>query len=159
MKSTLITKFKNKLLRERRTFTKIFVSDEIPSGLEASREGIVHFTTRVGGQLHQMYSLAEMSAVLPSVPPVGSTEPPIEPPPSPQPNPPKDVDEGPIEPRPREDGPPGSQDGFWGNPDDAPHGDDPRRYAPQDDPYDVPTRENVPPEEVTEDNNSYAIQE
>lgn len=138
MKSALITKFKNKLLRERRTFTKIFVSDEIPSGLEASREGIVHFTTRVGGQLHQMYSLAEMSAVLPSVP----TEPPEPDAPvdTPKPNnptePPKDVDpptEGPIEPRPREDGPPGSQDGFWGNPDDIPHGDDPRRFAPQDD--------------------------
>ena len=126
MKSALITKFKNKLLRERRTFTKIFVSDEIPSGLEASREGIVHFTTRVGGQLHQMYSLAEMSAVLPSAPPVSPAEPPVSPPPNPQPD-------APIEPRPREDGPPGSQDGFWGNPDDAPHGDDPRRYAPQDD--------------------------
>ena len=119
MKSALITKFKNKLLRERRTFTKIFVSDEIPSGLEASREGIVHFTTRVGGQLHQMYSLAEMSAVLPS-------ESPAEPPPNPQPD-------DPIEPRPREDGPPGNDDGFQGNPDDIPHGDDPRRFAPQDD--------------------------
>ena len=148
MKSALITKFKNKLLRERRTFTKIFVSDEIPSGLEASREGIVHFTTRVGGQLHQMYSLAEMSAVLPSVPtepPVGSTEPPVSAPDpkdnsdpkdnTPKPNNPIEdkPTEGPIEPRPREDGPPGSDDGFQGNPDDIPHGDDPRRFAPQDD--------------------------
>lgn len=130
MKSALITKFKNKLLRERRTFTKIFVSDEIPSGLEASREGIVHFTTRVGGQLHQMYSLAEMSAVLPGASAPKDVDPKDN---TPKPNNP--VEDKPTEP----DGPPGSDDGFQGNPDDIPHGDDPRRFAPQDD---APTEDN-----------------
>ena len=58
-KSFTVTKFKNKLNREKRTFVKVIVLEDIPDEDIVSQEGVIHFTKRLGGQLHQMYSLLD----------------------------------------------------------------------------------------------------
>lgn len=58
-KSFTITKFKNKINREKRTFVKVIILDNIPNEDSVTEEGIIHYTKRLGGQLHQMYSLLD----------------------------------------------------------------------------------------------------
>lgn len=86
-KSFTVLRFKSRLNKERNTHIKLFTLDRVPDNVDASTEGIIHFTKRVGGQLHQMYSLAEYEyKPKPSNPknPDGDPPPPppVEPPPT-----------------------------------------------------------------------------
>lgn len=58
-KSFTITKFKNKVNREKRTFVKVIVLEDIPDEDSVTEEGVIHYTKRLGGQLHQMYVLLD----------------------------------------------------------------------------------------------------
>lgn len=58
-KSFTITKFKNKVNREKRTFVKVIVLEDIPDEDSVTEEGVIHYTKRLGGHLHQMYALLD----------------------------------------------------------------------------------------------------
>lgn len=63
IKSRTVLKFKTSLARLKHTHVKLFVLDEVPSIGPVVKEDITHFTKRVGGQLHQMYTLLDTDAL------------------------------------------------------------------------------------------------
>ena len=58
-KSFTITRFKNQQNKERNVFDKIVINNNIPTEQEVASKGFVQYIKRVGGQVHQMYSLVD----------------------------------------------------------------------------------------------------